>query len=121
MSPKREFSVFSTAVTLKIGSRSSKSNQLFVMSQLYIHENLIRNKPPVHKIFCIQETVTLKPTPMPTPTPRPTPTGSASKSVCHPFSPYFGGHNFQQSRNGLNDHKGSEKLNYTTVAYRQTF
>ena len=32
---------YSTAVTLKIRSRSPKSNQFFVMSKLCIHENLV--------------------------------------------------------------------------------
>ena len=39
MSPNRIFS-FSIVVTLKIRSKSQKSNQFFVMSQLYIHESL---------------------------------------------------------------------------------
>ena len=42
MSPNHVFSVFFTAVTLKIRSRSPKSIQFFVTSQLYIHENLER-------------------------------------------------------------------------------
>ena len=46
------------------------------MSQLYIHDNLVRIKQLVHKILCRQESVT----PMPTPTP----TGSASNSTCPP-------------------------------------
>ena len=53
----REFSIFSTAVILKIWSRSPKSNQFFVMSQLYIHENLVRIQPLVHKILCRLESV----------------------------------------------------------------
>ena len=32
---------FSPAVTLKIRSRSPKANQFFVMSQFYMHENLV--------------------------------------------------------------------------------
>ena len=67
---------FSTAGTLKIRSRSPKSNQFFVMFQLYSHENLLRIQPLVHKILCRQDSVT------PTPKPTPTPLGSASKSVC---------------------------------------
>ena len=50
MSPPPWVFSFSTAVTLKIRSRSPKSNQFF-MSQLYIHENLVRIKPLVHKIL----------------------------------------------------------------------
>ena len=42
---------FSTVVTLKIRPPSPKSNQFFVISQLYIHENLIRIQPLIHKIF----------------------------------------------------------------------
>ena len=48
---------FSTAVTLKIKSRSPKLNQFFVMSQLYIHGNLVRIKPLGHKKLCRQENV----------------------------------------------------------------
>ena len=40
---------------LKIRSRSPKSDQLFAMSQLYIHEILVRIKPLVNKILCRQE------------------------------------------------------------------
>ena len=64
MSINREFFVFSTAVTLKIRSRSPKSDQFLVMSQLYIHENLLRIQLLVHKILCRQESVTLIPKPM---------------------------------------------------------
>ena len=31
---------------------SPKSNQFFVMFQLYIHKNLVRTQPLVHKILC---------------------------------------------------------------------
>ena len=48
---------FSTAVTLKIRSRSPKSNQLFVISQLYIHKNLVRIHQLVNNILCRQESV----------------------------------------------------------------
>ena len=52
MSPDREFSgFFSIAVTLKVRSRSPKFYQFFVMSQLYIHANLVRIQPIVHKIL----------------------------------------------------------------------
>ena len=46
-----KFNVFSTAVTLKIRSRSSIPNQFFVMSQLCIHKNLERIQLLVHKIL----------------------------------------------------------------------
>ena len=39
----------SPAVTLKIRSRSPKPNQLFIMSQCYIHANLVKIHPPVHE------------------------------------------------------------------------
>ena len=49
---------FSTAVTLKIKSRSPKCNQFFAKSQLYIQVNLVRIQPLVQKILCRQESVT---------------------------------------------------------------
>ena len=61
---------FSTAVTLKIMSRSPKSNQFFVMSQIYIHENLANIQPLVHKILCGQGCVTTR--------------GCAPKWICPP-------------------------------------
>ena len=64
----------SPAVTLKIRSRSPKPNQLIIMSQCYIHANLVKIHPPVHEISCKQESVTLTPTP----------TGSAPKTICPP-------------------------------------
>ena len=42
---------FSTAVTLKIRSRSLESYQFFVMFPLYIHENLVRIQPLVHRYW----------------------------------------------------------------------
>ena len=51
---------FYTAMTLKIRSRSPKSVQFFVMSQiykLYIHANLVRIWPLVHKILHRQESI----------------------------------------------------------------
>ena len=51
----KEFSVFSTGVTLKIRSKSRKANQFFVMSQLYMHENLVRIQALVHKKLYRQE------------------------------------------------------------------
>ena len=47
---------FSTAVTLKIRSRSLKSNKFFVMSHIYIPENLVRIQRTVHKILFWQKT-----------------------------------------------------------------
>ena len=70
--PPTKFSVFSTAVTLKIKSRSPNSNQFFVMLQLYIHENLIQ--PLVPKILCRHGSVMLMPTLMPT--------ESTPKTIC---------------------------------------
>ena len=37
-----EFGSLSPAVTLKIRSMSPKPNQLFIMSQFYIHANLVK-------------------------------------------------------------------------------
>ena len=62
----------STAVTMKIRSRSPKSNHFFVTPQLYIQENLVRIQPLVQKILCRQEV------------PTPVPTGSTPKSICSP-------------------------------------
>ena len=81
-----EFGSLSPAVTLKIRSRSPKPNQLFIMSQCYIHKNLVKIRPPVHEISWKQESVTLTLTPTPTPTPTLTltlsQTGSALKTIC---------------------------------------
>ena len=77
-----KFGSLSPAVTLKIRSWSPKPNQLFIMSQCYIHANAIKIRQPVHEISCKQESVT--PTPTPTPTLMPTPTGSAPKTICPP-------------------------------------
>ena len=63
------FGSLSPAVTLKIRSRSPKPNQLFIMSQCYIHANLVKIHPPVHEISCKQESLTLTPTPTLTQTP----------------------------------------------------
>ena len=46
--------VLSPAVTLKNRSRSPKPNQHFIMSQCYIHANLVELCQPVHEIWCIQ-------------------------------------------------------------------
>ena len=49
-----KFGSLSPAVTLKIRSKSPKPNQLFIMSQCYIHANLVKIHPPVHEISCKQ-------------------------------------------------------------------
>ena len=41
---------YSAAAALKIRLRLTKSNQFFVMVQLYIHKNLVRIQLLVHKI-----------------------------------------------------------------------
>ena len=71
-----KFGSLSPTVTLKIWSSSPKPNQLFIMSQCYIHANLIKIHPPVHELSCKQESVML--------TPALTPTGSAPKTICPP-------------------------------------
>ena len=75
-----KFGSLSPAVTLKIMSRSPKPNQLIIMSQCYIHANLVKIHPPVHEISRKQESVT----PTLTSTITPTPTGSAPKTICPP-------------------------------------
>ena len=50
-----KFGSLSPAMTLKI--RSPKLNGLFVMSQCYIHANLVKIHPPVREISCKQESV----------------------------------------------------------------
>ena len=65
-------------MTLKIRSMSPKPNQLFTMSQCYIHANLVKIRQPVHEISWKQESVT----PTPTPTLTPTPMESAPKTIC---------------------------------------
>ena len=62
-----KFGSLSPAVTLEIMSRSPKPNQLFTMSQCYIHANLVKIHPPVHEILCKQESVTTMLTPTLTP------------------------------------------------------
>ena len=64
-----KFSSLSPTVILKIRSRSPKPQQLFIMSQCYIHVNLVKIHPPVQELSCKQESVTL------------TPTGSAPKTM----------------------------------------
>ena len=78
-----KFAIFSPAVTLKIRSRSLRPNQLFIMSQCYIHANFIKFHLLVHEISCKQESVT--PTSTPTPTLTSTPTGSAIKRMNSSF------------------------------------
>ena len=52
-------------MTFKIRSRSPKPNQLFIMSQYYIHANFIKIHLWVHELSCKQESVRLTLTPMP--------------------------------------------------------
>ena len=61
---KNELSVFLLLWPWKLSQGHQKSDQFFVMSQLYIHKNLVRIQPLLHKILCKQESLT----PMPTPT-----------------------------------------------------
>ena len=67
-------------MTLKIGSRSPKSNQLVPPSQQCICASLVKFRPSVQKITCGNEA-----------TRTPTPTGFAPKTICPP--PSVGGHN----------------------------
>ena len=69
-----KFGSLSPAVTLKIMSRSPKPNQHVIMSQCYIHANLVKIHPSVHERSYIQESAT----------PIPTPTWSAPKTKCPP-------------------------------------
>ena len=71
-----KFGTLSPAVTLKIRSKSPKPNQLFIMSQCYIHANLVKIQPPVHEISWKQESVT--------PTLTQMPKGSAPKNNMSP-------------------------------------
>ena len=48
------FGSLSPAKILKNSSRSPKPNLLFIMSQCYIHANLIEICQPVHEIWCTQ-------------------------------------------------------------------
>ena len=43
------------AVTLKIRSRSPKSNKLLILSDLYRFANLVTFRPMVHEITCRQK------------------------------------------------------------------
>ena len=49
-----KFGSLSPVLTLKNRSRSPKSNQLFIMSQCYIHVNLVEICQPVYEIWCTQ-------------------------------------------------------------------
>ena len=89
-----KFDSLSPALTLKIRSRSPELNQLFIMSQCYIRENLVKIQLLVHEISCKQEIFTPTPTPTLTPTLTPMPTGSAPKTI-YPL-PFGGG---QQKQN----------------------
>ena len=85
-----KFGSLSPAVTLKIRSRSPKPNQFFIMSQCYIHANLVKIHPPVHEISCKQESVTLTLTLTPTPTRSAPKTMSSSPSVGDIIRPLLG-------------------------------
>ena len=79
-----KFGSLSPAVPLKIRSRSPKPNQLFDMSQCYIHAKLVKIHTSVHEISCKQESVMLMLKLTLTPTLTPTPTGSTPKTICPP-------------------------------------
>ena len=49
-----KFGSLSPVLTLKNRSRSPKSNQLFIMSQCYIHAHLVEICQPVHEIWYSQ-------------------------------------------------------------------
>ena len=66
---------FHGLVTLKMRSRSPKSNQLFLPSQLCIYASLVKIHPVVQKISRRKEA-----------TRTPTPTGSVPKTICSPPS-----------------------------------
>ena len=87
-----KFGSLSPAVTLKIRSRSPKPNQLFIMSQFYVHANLATIRQPVHEISWKQEKGHQCWRQTPTPMLMPTPTGSAPKTICPP--PLRWGHNY---------------------------
>ena len=72
---------FKSYVTLKIRSKSQKPYQLFIMSQCYIHANLVKlcQLALDDDISCTQETVT------------PPPAGSEPKTLCSPPL-HLGGH-----------------------------
>ena len=80
-----KFGSLSPAVTVKIRSRSPKPNHLIIMSQCYIHANLVKIHPPVHEMSCKQESV------MPTPSLTLMPTGSAPKTILYVPLPFGGG------------------------------
>ena len=75
-----KFSSLSAGVTLKIKSRSPKPNQLFTMSQCYIHANVVKIWHLVHELLGKQESFA----PMATPALTSTPTGSAPKTILSP-------------------------------------
>ena len=70
---------FHGLVTLKMKSRSPKSNQLFPPSQPCIYASLVKIHPLVQKISHRKEATR-------TPTRMPTPTGSTPKTICPPPS-----------------------------------
>ena len=74
--PTVYFQFFYCCLTLKIKSKSPISDQFFIMSQLYIHENLLRIQPLVQRTLCRQESV------MPTSMLTLMPMGSAPNLIC---------------------------------------
>ena len=98
-----KFGSLSPAVTLKIRSRSPKPHQLFIMSQCYIHVNLVKFHPPVHELSCKQESVTL------------TPTGSAPKTMSP--SPSVG--DIQRKVTGQSRLLRDVILNMHTIVYEE--
>ena len=84
-----KFGSLSPTMTFKIRSRSP--NQLFIMSQCYIHANFFVIHPPVHEISCKQESVTPTLTLKLTPTLRRRQQDPHQKQYVLPFG---GGHNY---------------------------
>ena len=58
------FTLFSSAVTLKIRARSLEPNLVFIMPRSYIHANLVPIHPLAHEISCTQESAIPKSSPM---------------------------------------------------------
>ena len=56
--------LFSCTVSLKIGARSLKPYQVFILPQFYIHATLVLICLLVHEISCTHERATVTPTPM---------------------------------------------------------
>ena len=78
------------------------------MSQLYVHEHLVRIQQPFHKILCRQVGV---PPPILMPIQMPTLTGSTPKSVCPPPFMWDDIKNW----NSLNKFWGFQSLHYSHI------